>query len=176
MELRFAASIGLPLMLGVPSGGDQQAGTLRAAIGDDRVTLNYETRDREGRWRPRRQDLGLACTTLKVGSPVHLVPVPGLRSAPRGPLFPARRVRMPHVPGACLSIAAGEPAKSQAAPDRGAHRRAGREQRAIGRNAAKVLMISATLTPKQNRLVVLLLEIGTRPRPTGAPTIARACR
>ena len=46
---------------------DQKSGTIRAAIGDNRVTLNFETRDREGKWRPRRQDVGLTYTTPRFG-------------------------------------------------------------------------------------------------------------
>ncbi len=47
--------------------GDEQQGTIHAAIGDDRVTLSFNARDRHGKEHPRRQDVGLAYATPRFG-------------------------------------------------------------------------------------------------------------
>ncbi|MCZ6524072.1 MAG: hypothetical protein O7A68_09435 [Alphaproteobacteria bacterium] len=47
--------------------GDQQAGTIRAAIGDNRIVISFNTRDREGKEHPRRQDIGLTYTMPRFG-------------------------------------------------------------------------------------------------------------
>ena len=44
--------------------GDEQAGTVHAAIGDDRIVISFNTRDREGKERRRRQVIGLTHTAM----------------------------------------------------------------------------------------------------------------
>ncbi len=47
--------------------GDDQAGTVHAAIGDDRIVISFNTFDREGKERPYRQDVGLTYTMPRFG-------------------------------------------------------------------------------------------------------------
>ncbi len=47
--------------------GDEKVGTIRAAIGDDCVTLSFYARDRHGKEHHRRQDVGLTYTTPRFG-------------------------------------------------------------------------------------------------------------
>ncbi len=43
---------------------DRKAGTIRAAIGDDRVVITFSARDRHGEEHPRRQEIGLTHTAM----------------------------------------------------------------------------------------------------------------
>lgn len=47
--------------------GDEKVGTIRAAIGDDCVTLSFYARDRHGKEHHRRQDVGLTYTMPRFG-------------------------------------------------------------------------------------------------------------